>query len=344
MLDDLKLIHERDHDDLLGVAERQWKQLEQKFEVKHSGLKVENVVYAAMGGSGIAGMMAGSWPGVLCPFQILRNYDVPEYVSDKTLFIAASYSGNTEETISALLQAEKRGAFIAVITTGGKLAEIADKKDFPLILLPKGEHPRFATLYNFKALLVLLESADLIDSGSISKLERVTNFVQDCASTWSATVPTTSNFAKKLALEVIGKSVVIYSGPKLVPAAYKWKIGFNENAKQVAWYNAYPEFNHNEFTGWTKQPVNKPYAVIDLRSSFEHARNQVRFELSEQLLSGLRPAPLIVTAEGKTIFQQLLWTITLGDFVTLYTSLLSGVNPSPVPTVDKLKRALEHYV
>ena len=128
----------------------------------------------------------------------------------------------------------------------------------------------------------------------------------------------------------MGKSPVIYAGPKLFPAAYKWKISFNENAKQVAWTNQYPEFNHNEFMGWTKQHVDKTYDVIDLRSKLEHPRVQKRFEVTERLLSGMRPAPIVVEAEGETLLQQLLWVFALGDFVTLYTALLIGLNPAPV--------------
>jgi glucose/mannose-6-phosphate isomerase len=127
----------------------------------------------------------------------------------------------------------------------------------------------------------------------------------------------------------------------MFPAAYKWKISFNENAKQVAWTGQYPEFNHNEFIGWSKQPVDKPYAVIDLRSKLEHKRIQKRFEVSERLLSGMRPSPIVVNAEGSTVLEHLLWTVALGDFVTLYTALLNGVNPAPVDLVETFKKSLD---
>ena len=123
--------------------------------------------------------------------------------------------------------------------------------------------------------------------------------------------------------------MVVYAGPKLSPAAYKWKISFNENAKNVAWSGAYPEFNHNEFLGWTSHPVDKPYAVVDLRSSLEHERVQKRFEISERLLSGRRPAPEIVEAQGETILEQLLWTVVFGDFVSLYSSAIKWLESEP---------------
>ncbi len=340
MLDDLKLIHERDVQDTLGIAERQGQQLTQEFETSQGPIDVDNIVYAAMGGSALAAILSTSWPGYSKPFQVVRDYDIPAYVSERTYFIAASYSGNTEETIAALEQAEAKGAHIAIITGGGKLADIAREKNYPLVLLPKAEQPRYAVFYNLKALLTLLEAAGLMKNQD-AELKKAAEFLQAAVKSWVATVPTADNQAKQIAQEVIGKSAVIYGGPKLAPAAYKWKISFNENAKHVAWTNQYPEFNHNEFMGWTKQPPQKPYTVIDLRSSLEHPRTQKRFEVTERLLSGMRPAPIVVEAQGKTLLEQLLWTIALGDFVTLYTALLNGLNPAPVDLIEKFKKSLD---
>jgi glucose/mannose-6-phosphate isomerase len=342
MLDDLKLIHERDAQDTLGIAERQWQQLDYQFEITQPAVTADNIVYAAMGGSALAAIVSNSWPGYKIPFEVVRGYDIPAYVSDKTYFIAASYSGNTEETLSALAQAEAKGAKIAVIASGGKLADIAREKGYPLALLPKAEQPRYAVLYNLKALVTLLEQAGLLASEEVDQeLRQAGVFLENAVKAWTATVPTDKNPAKQIAQEVIGKSAVIYAGPKLWPAAYKWKISFNENAKHIAWANQYPEFNHNEFMGWTKQPTQKPYAVIDLRSNLEHPRVQKRFEVSERLLSGMRPAPIVVNAEGGTLLEQLLWTIAFGDFVTIYTALLNGLNPAPVDLIEKFKKSLD---
>lgn len=341
MLDDLKQIHERDVQDTLGIAERQWQQLGHKFETSQTPIEVENIVYAGMGGSALAALLSESWPGYKMPFQVVRDYDIPEYVSEKTYFIAASYSGNTEETISAIAQARAKGAKIAVIAGGGKLAEIAKEHGYPMVVLPKAEQPRYAVFYNLKALIVLLERAGLISENISNDFEGAEEFLKKAVQPWLPTVPTSSNSAKKIALEVIGKSAVIYSGPKLAPAAYKWKISFNENAKQVAWTNSLPEFSHNEFMGWTKQPVDKPYAVIDLRSSLDHPRVQKRFEVTEKMLSGMRPSPIVVNAEGRNLLEHLLWTVAFGDFVTLYTALLNGLNPAPVDLIEKFKKALD---
>ena len=111
----------------------------------------------------------------------------------------------------------------------------------------------------------------------------------------------------------------------------------NENAKNTAWVNQYPEFNHNEFMGWTSHPIEKPFAVVEIRSALEHERVQKRFEVTERLLSGMRPAPIVVTPQGETLLQQLAWSFALGDYVSIYLAILNGVNPTPVALVEKLK-------
>lgn len=343
MLDDLKRLHERDSADVLGIIEQQWQQLLVPFEVaSYEDWQPSNVVYAGMGGSALAALVATSWPSFTVPFEIVRGYDVPAYVGEQTLVIVASYSGNTEETLSALAQAESRGAKIAVITAGGKLQQAAEAKQYPLAVLPKTEQPRYATLANVTALLSVTKPYGIQDNADYqADLISAANFLQTATKQWRPHVATTKNLAKQLALEMIGKSVVVYAGSKLWPAAYKWKIGFNENAKQVAWAGQYPEFNHNEFVGWSQQPHDKPYAVVELRSTLEHERIQKRFTVSERLLSGRRPAPHVVEPAGKTLLEQLVWTMAIGDFVSVYTGLLNGLNPAPVELVDTLKQAME---
>lgn len=341
MLDDLKFIHQRDGQDALGIAERQAGQLEYKFDTPKIEGDIHNIVFAGMGGSALPAILSRSWPGYKLPFEVSRQYHIPAYVSDKTLFIASSYSGNTEETLSALAEAAEAGAVIAVMAGGGKLEEIASQKSYPFLKIPKAEQPRYAVFYMLKAILSILESAGLLNESDISRqLEQGANFLRDTVKDWVATVPTAKNPAKKLAQELAGKSGVIYAGPLLAPAAYKWKISFNENAKNVAWWGEYPEFNHNEFIGWSSHPIQKPYAVVDLRSDLEHPRVQQRFELSDRLLSGKRPAAQVVQVQGKNILEQLLWAVSYGDFVTIYLALLNGVNPAPVELVEKFKKEL----
>lgn len=340
-IDDLKYIHAKDSQDALGIAEKQWQQLEHQYEIPELNYPVENIVFSGMGGSALAALLAKTWPGFKVPFEVTRGYHLPAHVGTKTLVIASSYSGNTEETISALHDAEKMGAHIICVSSGGKLEELAKEKGHLWVKLPTAAQPRFAVLYSFKAFITVLEKAGFVNHDSAEKeLHETAEFLKNHLSSFSPTVPTSKNLAKKLALDIIGLSPVVYGGPLMAPVAYKWKISFNENAKNVAWWNEFPEFNHNEFMGWASHPIDKPYAIIDLRSSFEHERIQKRFELTAKLLSGRRPSPHTIQAEGETLLEQMLYMMALGDFVSLYVALLNGINPTPVELIEKFKAEL----
>jgi glucose/mannose-6-phosphate isomerase len=343
MIDDLKFIHEKDKSDALGLAAKEWQQLLAEYKIEPA-LKTDyvyNVVFAGMGGSALSAFLSRTWPTIKEPFEVVRGYDLPSYVDGDTLFIASSYSGNTEEELSCLEQAEKAGAQIVVMSSGGQLVEIAKAKNYPLVLIPSHMQPRYATLYSYSALIRILESAGLVDEGSADKeLSKAAKFLEVSVKSWLPEVHTKENPAKELAKDIVGTSLVVYSGPLLAPAAYKWKISLNENAKNLAWWGTYPEFNHNEFIGWIGQPHDKPYSVIDLKSSFEHPQVLKRFELSARLLSGRRPASHVVEARGETLLEQLLWTVVFGDFVSIYLALLNGIDPTPVDLMDRFKKEI----
>lgn len=339
MLDDLKYIHQRDGADALGIAERQAAQLLHEFDKPKIEGPVDNVVFAGMGGSSLAALLIKSWPPLKVPFEVCRGYDIPAYVGERTLFMASSYSGNTEEALSALEEAEAKNARIVILSAGGKLSEIAKAKNYPLFVIPKAEEPRYGVFSMFKAIIVALEASGLIDDKS-NDLRDGAEFVAGAVKDWVATVPTDKNPAKRLAMDLAGKSMVIYAGPKLAPVAYKWKISFNENAKNVAWWNELPEFDHNELIGWSSHPIQKPYGVVELRSKLDHPRVQKRFEVGERILSGRRPAPYVVEVQGETTLEQMLWGIAFGDFVSMYTGLLNNVDPAPVEMVEKFKKEL----
>jgi glucose/mannose-6-phosphate isomerase len=343
MLDDLKFIHQRDGQDALGVAEKQWQQLKHEYNVKvDTPRPIANIVLGGMGGSGWPALYMKSWAGLKAPFEIVCDYTLPEYVGANTLFIASSYSGNTEETLSALTEAEKRGAVIAVTTAGGKLMERAKEANHTLFEIPSGIQPRMSSFYFFSAMSHLFEQLNLSRAGIVEELSSAGEWLSGQKDAWRPDVEAKDNIAKRIAVELAGKTVIVYSGPKLYPAANKWKICCNENAKNLAWSNQYPEFNHNEFIGWSSHPVDKPFGVVEIRSNLENERTQKRFVISEKLLSGRRPAPIVVEPKGDSHLQQLLWASMLGDFVTIYLALLNNQNPTPVDLVEKFKAELNN--
>jgi len=342
MLDDLKFIHQRDKSDALGVAEKQWQQLQYDFSdvSPAGGQNFANVVVGGMGGSALAALFVNHVFDLRVPYEVVRDYQPPSYVGEETLFIASSYSGNTEEALSCLAKAEEAGAKIVVIAAGGKLAEIAEEKNLPLYSLPSGIQPRMAVFYNLAALTQALVTNGLLDQTVIQNLRDTADWLKSHVAKYAADVTTKDNPAKRLAQECVGLSPVIYSSALLSPVAYKWKINFNENAKNAAWCNQFPEFSHNEFLGWSSHPIEKPYRIINLHSSFDHPQIDKRFSASDKLLSGKWPHPINITAEGETLLEQALWLTMLGDFVSLYTALLNNLDPSPVELIEKLKKEL----
>lgn len=342
MLDDINVLKQKDPQDALGVAAGQHIQLSFAGEVqgaRYEKVKPQHIVVAGMGGSALAAGMVKNWLELDVPLEVVRRYDLPHYVNEHTLVIASSYSGNTEETISALEDAKRRGATIAILAAGGVLADAAKENDWPCVMLPAGLQPRMSVLNSLVGLVSLLESFGICEE----KLEIIAahrEFIERQTDGWLPSVSTVDNIAKQLAEKLAGKTPIIYAGSLFAPIAYKWKIGFNENAKNVAYCNELSEFNHNEFIGWSSHPVEKPFGVIDLRSSFDHEQIKKRFEVSDRLLSGMRPKAEVIQLQGESVLEQMLWASVLGDFVSIYLAILNGVDPTPVALIEKLKQEL----
>jgi glucose/mannose-6-phosphate isomerase len=342
MLDDQEYIKRFDSQNALNIMLGQWEQLEYNFSLPRQEFRPKNIVFAGMGGSALAAQLSITWPGYSVPFEIVRDYNLPRYVDETTLLIVSSYSGNTEEELSVLHEAKNLGCKIVAISSGGKIRDLSRKDGFLCLDLPSGLQPRHAVFYSLKALLVVMEAYGLANEIEVTKqLHRISIVVKESLAAWAPSVPTEQNLAKQLANKIMGKTPIMYASSILYPAAYKWKINFNENSKNTSWCGQYSEFNHNEFLGWSSHPVEKPFAIIDLISSFDHPQIKKRFEISDRLLSGKRPKAMQIQAEGEDVLEQLLWTVALGDMTSIYLALLNGVNPTPVDLIEKLKLELQ---
>lgn len=342
MLDNANVIAQRDISNALGLAADTPKQLLHSFNVAKVSPKTEinAVVVSGMGGSALQAEFLKTWPQLTVPFVISKDYNLPHFVNEHTLVIVASYSGNTEESLSALSQARERGAMIAISTAGGKLLEEAKAQGDVHIVIPEAGQPRMAVFYAYRGIVELIIAHGLVDERVLSELASVAGQLERALVNWKSDVPIADNPAKQLAIDIVGKTPIIYAGPLMAPAAYKWKISMNENAKNTAWCGNLPEFNHNEFIGWSSHPVQKPFAIIDLVSSFEHPRTIKRFEVSDRLLSGMRPKAHRIEAKGESALEQMLSLVIFGDFVSLYVALLNGVDPTPVELVERFKKEL----
>jgi glucose/mannose-6-phosphate isomerase len=345
ILDNANVVLQRDPENALGVATEQYTQTIFDARVvhpEHDGRLITSVLITGMGGSALAALLAKVLfkDELTIPFEVSREYTLPAYVNEHTLVIASSYSGNTEETVAALKAARAKGAQIGVVASGGVLIDSAETHSIAYTRIPSGIQPRMAVMYNLRGLFALLVNFGVISSRWMTELAGVSDWLQQESKHWVQSVPTEQNYAKQLALEAVGKTPVFYGTPLTAPLAYKWKISWNENAKNVAFWNQYPEFNHNEFLGWWSHPVEKPFAIFDVVSSLDTARIHQRVELSDRLLSGKRPHATTIELKGDTLLGQLLWGAILADFASIYTAILNGVDPTPVVLIEKLKQEL----
>lgn len=346
ILDNLNMLRDRDPSGALKMVVDQYQQAlfdATVWNAEHDNREITGIVIVGMGGSALAGLLAKVWlkHELRIPFEVVRGYDMPSYINRNTLVIASSYSGNTEETICAFDTAEHCQSQLAIIASGGRLLDIAAGYDIAHVNLPDGISPRMSVICNLRAILAILENFGIIHHDKSDEIERLSGWLGRESSKWTPDVMTGDNYAKQLAEKAVGKTAIFYGGELTSPLAYKWKISWNENAKNVAFMGEYPEFNHNEFIGWSSHPVEKPFAVFDIISQLEHPRVLKRFELSDRMLSGKRPSATRINLEGDSLIAQLLWGALLADFVSVYLAILNGVDPVPVELIEKLKVELK---
>jgi glucose/mannose-6-phosphate isomerase len=308
------------------------------------GLETEtfgSAVLAGMGGSAIAGDLLKSLfiADIEIPFVVQRHYRMPKFVNKKTLVICSSYSGNTEETLSAFDDALVCGARVVAISTGGKLAAKAVANKLPLIIIPEGFPPRAALGYSFAPLasvisrLGLCENEDEeIKSAAAIMRERLAYYAPDNA----------ENPALALARKLKGRIPIIYAAQDSFDAiAYRFKGQICENAKMLAFSNQFPESNHNELVGWggTKGSEDGFVAIL-IRDIDDHKRVAKRFDIVQQYLKDMNIEVVELTAEAGTKITRAFIMIQLIDFCSYYLALLNGVDPYPVAVIDFLKERM----
>lgn len=342
VLDNQNVISQRDPQDALGVIADSATQLTWDAVIEQpndDGFEPSKIILTGMGGSAQPGKLAAAWLDLTIPFEVVSNYTLPNHVDDTTLVIASSYSGNTEETLAVLDDAQNKGARVVAMANGGKLLDVARERGIPFVKLMKAPQPRYSAIAQLRSIAKILEHYN-VAIGIYDEIASLVEPVSELIAGAVASVNTTDNPAKQLALACVGKTPIVYSSHLFAPVAYKWKISFNENAKNTSWWNELPEFSHNEFVGWSSHPIEKPFAIIDLRSDLDHPRVQQRFELTPKLLSGRRPEPHEVWLHGDSVLCQMICGFILGDIVSIYLGVLNGVNPTPVELVEKFKQEL----
>jgi len=300
-----------------------------------------NVVICGMGGSAIGGDFLRSIFEAVAevPCFVCRDYHLPAFAGKHTLLIACSYSGNTEETLSALREGIGRGCSVVGVTSGGEVAEICRQHAFPHVVVPTGRPPRMALGYLFIPLVVIAERLEYIPKqdfdGAFGELDR-------CVERWGVDHGLATNAAKNLAAYLFGRVPLIYGlGSWQGAVASRWKGQINENAKVMAFSHTFPELNHNEIMGWTlaeRQNVAH-WATVFLESGDESIRMQTRARVTREIIRD-KTETFTMTAFGETLLTQMLSLTLCGDFVSLYLAALNGVDPEEITSINILKKAL----
>lgn len=337
-----------DPEDMLGrIHEVPWQcqqawEMARELDLPQEYSDVNKVLIIGMGGSAIGGDLVRSLvaPEARLPIIVHRGYDLPVFVDDKTLVIVSSYSGNTEETLSAFNQALETGAKKLAITTGGKLKDMADEKGIPVLTFTYRSQPRAALAFSFLPILCFLQKLGLIGDKS-AEVDEALGVLQKFSIKIDETRPVSKNLVRQLAGKLHGHLPVIYGAGLLSEVAHRWKTQLNENSKAWAFYEVFPELNHNAVVGYQFPPeLAEKIVVVLLRSPLLAQPIQRRYEVTCQLLERAGVHYEFVDGEGTTPLSQMLSLILLGDYVSYYLAILHRVDPSPVEAINYLKEQL----
>ena len=297
---------------------------------------VNGVVVVGMGGSAIGGDLLALLSAPHARVSTCRAYELPGWVNRNTVVIACSYSGNTEETLATFSEAQKRGASLVCITTGGALAAAANDAGLPLMHLQAGLQPRAALGHSLAALLQVGEHLGIvtIEEGD---WEEALAIAERQAEEYSRP----DNWALNMAKELLPLFPVVYSSQRLLAVNVRWRNQMHENAKTFAIGNVLPEMNHNEIMGWDRRGEElQKLGVIMLADRDDHERTRRRMNVTQDLIQELAGAWFVVESQGKGPFARLVSLLYPSDWVSLYLALLHGVDPSPVGLISRLKAAL----
>ncbi|MEM2968494.1 MAG: bifunctional phosphoglucose/phosphomannose isomerase [Candidatus Bathyarchaeia archaeon] len=304
--------------------------------------RFEHIVVAGMGGSAIGGELLKDWASekAKVPIDVCRGYSLPAYVGEKSFVVLASYSGETEETLSAFLDAVNRRCRIFCVSSGGSLLSFAEKLGVPYLRVPSGFQPRAALPYLFVPLLILLENAGVI-SGVRKELTEALPLLRQVCSENAPNKPVKDNFAKQLALGITGTVPVVYGFGFYRSVAQRFKQQFNENSKIPSKWEFLPELNHNEIVGWERVGrLAKCFSAIFFRDKNEQAEIRSRIEITKTLMPAASKL-FEVWAQGESTLARMLSAICIGDFTSVYLAILRNVDPTPVDTITLLKEKMK---
>jgi len=308
--------------------------------------KIKNIVITGLGGSAIGGDLIKLFTKDILnlPVIVNRDYFLPKFVNEETLVIISSYSGNTEETISAYQDAIDKGSQIICISNGGTIKKIAEEKNHNIVLIPGDFQPRFALGYMFFSQLYILIKLGFIKEDTLNLDELITLLKNKSAlySNYSS-----DNFALSLAKKIKGKFTFIYSTPNTEIIGIRWRGQLNENSKVLVSTHYFPELNHNEIVGWTKEGglsnILENSLIIFLKDKNDFDRVLYRTKVTRDIFENITKEIVEISGEGNTYLTRIFDLLYLADWCSYYLALLNGVDPADIKNIVTLKEKLAEY-
>ena len=351
-LDDPRLLEKYDRSGMLATIDSFPKQC---LEAKNIGLAsrlpdhyktpYRNIVCTGLGGSAIGSDVLRSylWHEAKVPLFVNRNYLLPGFVDERTLVIVSSYSGDTEETISAYRDASKKRAKLIVVTSNGVLRKLADKDNVPVVSIPKGLPPRCAIGYMFFPALILLSKINIVKC-DLRAVDETIKLLDDIRRNRAGfRVGEKKNIAKLTAISIYDKYPVIYASQDYMDCVVtRWRAQLAENAKTLSSGNLFPEMNHNEITGWNNpKKILKGFIAVILKDALDHPRISRRMDITKKMINKEGHGVIEISALGRTRLARIFSLLYIGDFVSVYLAILNRTDPTPVERITYLKNALK---
>lgn len=351
-LDDKAKIVDFDKRNFLGSITLFPKQCSQAWEeaktlvLPEDYKNVEKVVLNGMGGSGLGLHIVDSvfFDKLEVPVEVFNSYSVPNYVDEKTLFLASSYSGTTEEIIYSLDEALKRKAKIMGITAGGKLEELFKENNIPYFKINPinnpCDQPRMGLGYSITGIMGLLSKAGVIKVQDEDFLE-VQAVLEKNNQLYRLDVPEEQNLAKMIAQKLLGKIIILIGGEFLAGSLHAFRNQFHENAKNYSEYHVLPELNHHLMESLSLPKTNPDVlSVLAINSNLYPPLIQKRFSITNEVIQKNNLPVMEYHLFGKTKLAQAYELIHFGEYVNFYLSFLNNVDPASIPCVDFFKKRL----
>jgi glucose/mannose-6-phosphate isomerase len=308
-------------------------ELSKSFNSQYTGTKFGNVLLSGLGGSGIGSSIVSELFKFECniPILVSKSYFPPSFINENTLFIATSYSGDTEETISSIKFAQKRNCKIVIITSGGYLLQFARENNFDYVLIPGGMPPRAALAYSLFQIINIFIVLNLVSSELINDWLAAADYIENKKTE-------IQEYAREIAAKIYNKFPIVYAESELESVITRFRQQINENSKHLLHSNIVPEMNHNEIVGW--KDISHDFVVLLVRTNFDFDRNIQRINFVEKVVNSCQVEVINISSNLNSKILNYIYLIHLFDYVSVYLSDLKGVDTNEIEVINSLKEEL----